>query len=235
MKKLLVLATVMLPVLIVSCSKDKSESPDESVPGEIQSVDLGLSVMWGDRNLGAASPSDYGKYYAWGETEAKSVYTWESYKWCNGSYTTLMKYNTDNTMMSYGIVDNRIQLVPEDDVACVKLGGGWRIPTQSEIDELIATKDDSSYKWVWKSIKGHEGWQITYLLNNKSIFLPAADKWNEYLPKFGWAGYYWASSIVRGIIVDEPNKAWCLYFDSEEVDRYGYNRSDGCPVRPVID
>lgn len=29
-------------------------------------VDLGLSVLWADRNVGASSPEDYGKHYAWG-------------------------------------------------------------------------------------------------------------------------------------------------------------------------
>ena len=30
----------------------------------VQAVDIGLSVLWADRNLGASSPSDYGDYYA---------------------------------------------------------------------------------------------------------------------------------------------------------------------------
>ena len=37
-------------------------------------VDLGLSVKWATKNVGASSPSDYGGYYAWGETETKSSY-----------------------------------------------------------------------------------------------------------------------------------------------------------------
>ncbi|MGM9816741.1 MAG: hypothetical protein ACI304_06750, partial [Lepagella sp.] len=38
-------------------------------------VDLGLSVKWATKNVGATSPSDYGDYYAWGETSTKSSYT----------------------------------------------------------------------------------------------------------------------------------------------------------------
>ena len=38
-------------------------------------VDLGLSVLWATSNVGASSPSDYGDYYAWGETKTKSSYT----------------------------------------------------------------------------------------------------------------------------------------------------------------
>ena len=41
-------------------------------------VDLGLSVKWATKNVGASSPSDYGDYFAWGETHPKSSYTWSN-------------------------------------------------------------------------------------------------------------------------------------------------------------
>ena len=87
-------------------------------------VDLGLSVYWATCNLRESgfvgSPEAYGDYYAWGETETKSEYNWSIYKWCNGSYDSLTQYNTNS---SYGTVDNKTILDPEDDVAHVKLGG----------------------------------------------------------------------------------------------------------------
>ena len=42
-------------------------------------VDRGLSVKWATQNVGASSPSDYGGYYAWGETETKSSYDLSNY------------------------------------------------------------------------------------------------------------------------------------------------------------
>ena len=33
-------------------------------------VDLGLSVKWADRNVGAKSPEDFGSYFQWGDTNA---------------------------------------------------------------------------------------------------------------------------------------------------------------------
>jgi hypothetical protein len=33
-------------------------------------VDLGLSVKWADRNVGATSPEHYGSYFQWGDTNA---------------------------------------------------------------------------------------------------------------------------------------------------------------------
>ena len=46
-------------------------------------VDLGLpsGLLWAETNVGAASSSDDGDYFAWGETEPKSYYVWSTYKW----------------------------------------------------------------------------------------------------------------------------------------------------------
>jgi hypothetical protein len=37
-------------------------------------VDLGLSVKWATCNVGAATPEEYGDYFAWGEVEPKTTY-----------------------------------------------------------------------------------------------------------------------------------------------------------------
>ena len=63
-------------------------------------------------NVGATSPEGYGDYFAWGETEPKEEYNWETYKWGNGSF--------------------------EDDAAHANWGGAWRMPTSDEIDELLS-------------------------------------------------------------------------------------------------
>ncbi|MBQ7388798.1 MAG: hypothetical protein IJW01_05480 [Paludibacteraceae bacterium] len=97
-------------------------------------IDLGLSVKWATCNVGATSPEKYGNYYAWGETEPKTTYTWATYKWCNGSYDTQTKYCTDS---SRGTVDNKTVLELADDAANVNWGGAWRMPTDAECQELI--------------------------------------------------------------------------------------------------
>ena len=191
-------------------------------------IDMGLSVKWANANLGATAPEGYGDYYAWGETATKEAYNWETYKWCNGSYNTLTKYNTKS---DYGTVDNKTGLEPEDDVAHVKLGGGWRMPTISEVDELISTRNNSSYQWKLKSLNGHNGWLVTYLVNNNSIFFPAAGyRYDTRLTNVGSRGDCWSSSLST----DFPDRAWYVYFDGGGVDR-GYNRYRcyGFPVRPV--
>ena len=49
-------------------------------------IDLGLSVLWADRNIGADSTTDYGYYFAWGETKPKDTYSWVNYKYCQDGY-----------------------------------------------------------------------------------------------------------------------------------------------------
>lgn len=192
-------------------------------------IDIGLSVKWANANLGASAPDEYGDYYAWGETEPKEDYSWETYKWCNGNYNNLTKYNTGS---SYGTVDKKTVLEADDDVAHVKLGGNWRIPTISEVDELISTRNNASYQWEWKSLNGHNGWLVTYLVNNNSIFLPAAGNRRDASLYFvGSDGYYWSSSLTT----DYPDRARAVDFNSGNVDSYNYGRSYGFSVRPVTE
>ena len=131
---------------------------------EHEYVDLGLSVKWATCNMGASSPEEYGDYYAWGETETKSTYDWNTYKWCKGSENTLTKYCTDS---DYGTVDNKTVLDPEDDVAHVKWGGNWRMPTDAEIEELR-----ENCIWKWTTQNGKNGYKVTSKKNGNSIFLP---------------------------------------------------------------
>ena len=217
-----------------------------TVPFTLEAVDLGLSVKWANANLGANAPEDYGDYYAWGDVEpyyssqnpliwkeGKTGYNWASYKWCNGSNydnLTLAKYNTSAL---YGTIDNKTDLDAEDDAAHVKLGGKWRMPTSGEVDELVTTRLHSKkHKWEWKSINGHNGWLVTYLENNNSIFLPATGARNrDNLSGDGGNGLYWNSSLFS----ENPRQAWGIYFTSSSVSRGSQSRCAGQAVRPVSD
>lgn len=217
-------------------------------------VDLGIvmtrtdgttyKLYWAKSNLSdkglCANPEDYGDYYAWGETESyyssqsplawkngKSAgYNWASYKWCNGSSSTLTKYNTKS---SFGTVDNKTVLDQEDDVASVKLGGKWRMPTDAEWTELR-----TKCTWTWTTNYNGAGvsGRIVTAPNGNSIFLPTAgdrDDMNLYFA--GSHGYYWSSSLDT----DYPDGAWAVYFDSIRVYGYDSDRYYGHPVRPVTE
>ncbi len=186
-------------------------------------VDLGLSVYWGTTNIGASKPEDYGDYYAWGETEPKENYSWSTYKWGTSS-TSLTKYNTDS---SRGTVDNKTVLEPEDDVAHVKLGGKWRMPTDTEWTELWT-------KCTWTWVTNYNGSGINGRLfkatNGNSIFLPAAGyRDGTRLDTAGYVGFFWSSSLGTG----NPSGALFAYFTSDALYRSGRLRYFGHSVRPV--
>ena len=189
-------------------------------------VDLGLSVKWANANLGATALEDNGDYYAWGETQTKSEYSWDTYKWYNNHQLT--KYNTKS---EYGTVDNKTVLDPEDDVVHVKLGGKWRMPTGPEMAELVSTWDNSSYKWEWESINGHNGYMVTYLINNNSIFLPAAGyRYDSFLFAEGGICCSWSSSLNTNYPPYAGGMHWSnTYSPLEPI------RSLGFPVRPVLE
>jgi len=188
-------------------------------------VDLGLSVKWASFNFGAVSPQGYGKYYAWAETETKSDYSWSTYRYCNGSHTAMTKYCVNS---SYGTIDNKTVLEPDDDVACVMWGGNWRMPTEAEWMEL-----QDNCTWVWTTVEGVNGYKVSGKkegYTDKSIFLPAAGRRNgTCLDNAGSYGYYCSSSLLSG----NTCYVWDLYFGSDAVGKlYGY-RCNGLSVRPV--
>ena len=172
-----------------------------------QWVDLGLSVKWATCNVGASSPSDYGNYYAWGETRTKSEYT------------------TDNCS-TYGINIGDISGDSRYDVARSNWGGTWRLPTQAEMQELI-----DKCMWTWTSQGGHNGYRVTGP-NGSSIFLPAASYRNRSsLYYAGYLGYYWSSTPDES----DARNAYDLAFNSSGRRLYWNYRYYGQSVRPVSD
>lgn len=195
-------------------------------------VDLGLGVYWATCNLNesgfVSSPEAYGDYYAWGETETKSNYSWSTYKFGTSSSGPFSKYNTNS---SYGAIDNKTVLEPEDDAAHVILGGSWRMPTDKEWTALRL-----GCTWTWTTNYNGTGVAGRIVTSNvegykdKSIFLPAAGRrYDASLAAVGSYCYYWSSSLNT----DSPSKAWYVVFYSDKVHRYDYNRYNGFSVRPV--
>ena len=194
---------------------------------QYEAVDLGLpsGLKWATCNVGATRPEEYGGYYAWGETEEKSNYDYSTYKWCNGSYDTMTKYCTSS---SFGTVDNKTVLESDDDVAHVKWGGGWRMPTFGELHELY-----SNCTWLWITINGIKGYKLTGP-NGNSIFLPAAGYCDGTdVDGRGSFGGIWSSSLGG----DCSDCAYRLGFDDGEYD-CAYDdcyRYSALSVRPVCE
>ena len=194
-------------------------------------VDLGLpsGTLWATCNIGAENSWEYGDYFAWGETTGHNSdmtsFSWENYKHCNGSYNTMKKYCTSS---SYGTVDNKTELDPEDDAAYVNWGSEWRMPSHAQLLELV----NSSYTTItWTTLNGVYGWKIAKISDsNVYIFLPAAGYRDASLSDAGSYGYYWSRSLSPSY----SNIGWLLYFCSSDFSAaYRSARYLGRSVRPV--
>ena len=138
-------------------------------------VDLGLSVRWATMNVGAAKETDCGYYFMWGETTPNITCSWQNYKYCDATAETtnsnamLNKYCTNS---SYGTVDNKTTLDLEDDAARFHMGGDWRMPTRTEIQELL---DNTTNEWFENfNGTGRKGYKfISKADTSKYIFIPA--------------------------------------------------------------
>lgn len=189
-------------------------------------VDLGLpsGTLWAYTNIGANTPEDYGNYYAWGETDTKETYDWETYRYCNGDSASLTKYCNDESYGLDGFTDSLTTLESEDDVASVSWGSSWRMPTYGEIRELF-----DNCNAVWTEINGIAGVLFTGT-NRNSIFLSAAGNLYANNPNVGGTNcYYWSSTLYS----NRTSCAWHLRFNSGESSMRIYSRFCGFPVRPV--
>lgn len=113
-------------------------------------IDLGLTVKWRNRNIGANTITDYGNYYAWGELETKTYYDWmdpsdsdQNYKYANGDWNKLTKYCNNSEYGNEGYTDELVTLEMMDDVA-YQTNNSWRMPTKAECEALIALPN----KWM---------------------------------------------------------------------------------------
>lgn len=189
-------------------------------------VDLGLSVKWATCNVGATKPEEYGGYYAWGETEEKNNYDWDTYKY---SYIEQARLCVSKYCLNeeYGSVDNKTTLDASDDVASVKWGGSWRMPTSEEMQELR-----EKCKWEGDVLNGVSGVRFTGP-NGNSIFLPAAGyRGGNGHGDVGPNGFYWSASLG----VYDCYDALFLYFHYDGSHfLYGYGRYGGLSVRPVCE
>jgi hypothetical protein len=189
------------------------ECPDDNHP---HLIDLGLpsGTLWACCNIGASKPEDYGNYYAWGETQPKEVYNWDTYQYGyyngNSDYSHLVNIGSDIAGTQY-------------DAATANWGAPWCMPSREQRDELYNCTS------VWTTENGVDGLKFTGP-NGGTLFLPAAggrgdDRWDT--P--GSTGYYWSSTLLESF----PNGAWNLHFNSGGVWQNTHYRSHGESVRPV--
>ncbi len=185
--------------------------PDENHP---HAIDLGGDVKYACCNVGASAPWEFGGYYAWGETETKSMYVWNNYK-----YGT--KYGEPCDDIGHDIAGTQY------DVAHVLWGGKWQMPNAGQLEYLCET---CSSKWV--TLNGIKGVKYTGS-NGGSIFLPATgDMGYDGTPyEVGEEGKYGSSEIPWS----EDNTSDNINYLSLKYNDAGYwwSRIRGLSIRPV--
>lgn len=156
------------------------------------------------------------------------IFTEAAYKWCQLDLKNLIKYNTNS---SYGTVDNKTVLEPEDDAAHVNWEGAWRMPTIDEWSELLELPNE------FKKI-GFGRYGIEFTGNGNHIFIPCID--TKFIDDDNWYSY-WSSSLNE----NECDKSQCvaLSVDSSDIfsnptnaHLYSTNskRHYGLLIRPVL-
>ena len=139
----------------------------------------------------------------------------------------MTKYCTNS---SYGTVDNKTTLEPEDDTATQIMGGDWRMPTATEFQELY---DNTTNEWVEDyNGSGVNGMKFTSKTNGKSIFFPASGHANGTgVINRGSYGGYWSSSLHPSY----SRNGLYLYFNSGYIyPQFSSYRYYGFCVRSVL-
>lgn len=183
--------------------QEKSDGGTTVTDGEV--VDLGLSVLWASFNVGATSCEQFGDKFAWGETETKSSYTIENYIW----------YEPET--LSYTFLGDDISGT-DFDVAHVKWGGNWRMPTHSELSEL-----QSKCSWTWVNFNSINGFKVIGP-NGNSIFIPVNS-----------SARLWSSTLSKS--TGSYRTAWVLRLDpsfTKNRIREYTDRHYDCYIRPVM-
>lgn len=212
---------VKILIILFLCIPSLSYSQNMINGHEFVDLALPSGTLWATCNVGASIPSDFGSYFAWGETSPKPSYDWYNLKYfIGGKEKKFSKYVASSR---YGNVDNKTELEKSDDAANVNWGGTWRMPTKEEWVEL-----NNNCKWEWTTKGNHNGYLITSTKNNNSIFLPAAGWY--YGSKFYGAdkgARYWSATLYMRTSYDAYN------YNSFAGPSECYYRYFGQSVRPV--
>ena len=203
------------------------EEPENICIKGITFIDLGQpsGLLWANKNIGAEKETDAGNHYAWGEVETKDKYDWSTYKWGSGSEGEVTKYIPQRLAgWCNGFYDSKTTISNDDDVACVLLGKGCRIPRLKDFYELFEHTTCEP-----TTVNEENGVKFTSKINGEEIFLPVAglsykaSNEKETLR-------YWTSSLHTVC----PDEAIVLVSDGVLTFIGHEGRCCGLPVRPVM-
>ena len=221
----------------VQLENGKNYTADVTLTKMPEYVDLGIerdghAICFATKNMGASGPGGVGNFYAWGETEPKTTYTWDNYPY--GSYSWITKYDPDRP--DQGVVDGLAALLEEDDAATVNLGPGWRMPNLDEFKDLL---NSSLFEMIYGYADGRWGFLLRSLKDGYSvrfIFLPRTGYYKEDALTGTNAGYYWSRNIDQQSWTSSSfaNTLQLKYVYSISAEWSRMDRAYGLPIRAVF-
>lgn len=158
---------------------EKKTSADKAAAEGVNLVNLGLSVRWADRNIGAAQPEDEGYQFRWGEVNP-----------C--SYSA--KYKPVKKPKKGAVLDAM------SDPATVKWGVGFHVPTPEQWKELhdkCTFMVDEEKKIV-----------VVTGPNGNSIVLPCEDKLCNYVNNWANAMSTEEKEAYKSCLVLRKKEKW---------------------------
>lgn len=199
------ISSAFVPLKVVDGRLD----PKKEINGH-EYVEMGDGLKWATCNVGASTPEEVGSRFAWGETETKSEYLRDNYKWYENENPT--KYNFD---------DGKTVLESSDDAATVNWGGSWRTPTLEEFANLL---NQDNFEWKYDDAK--KGFSVTSKISGyegNSIFFKSKE---NYWSSTRWGGEKNAYILYVGTSMNTQDG---------ECTRVGLTlwRHNGVNVRPV--
>lgn len=190
-------------------------------------------IKWATMNIGANSPTDYGLYFQWADTQGYTAaqvgvdkqFTEEDCKygpidWDDTTNCGLTKYNS---------TDEKTILEPIDDAVTIAWGSDWRMPT---VEEFQALSNAVNRDWT-----NYQGGDISGMIltdktdESKTLFFPACGIALEgILDTDGFQGGYWSKSLYG------DGSAYYLSFASDYAQWANhYVRCYGLSIRGVFD
>lgn len=218
------IALVAIAGGLVACEKEKSKGFTD-FSGGCEAVDLGLSVKWADRNVGAKNPYGVGFFFAWGETVEKSNYSWAKtgeYKWGIYDEDARPLYGMNKYTSNFANGDGNSVLEAGDDPATRNWGTKWRTPTVEECNELC-----TKCTWTWDDVR--KGYEVKGP-SNETIFIYAGGyRDGTELVESGVSCHLWTSSLSTR----QPSQASGVFATSKIKSVYTVVRYYGHNVRAV--
>lgn len=221
---------------------NKYTSPYDPFNGH-EYVDLALpsGTLWAKCNVGAETETDYGLYFAWGETQgyaASQVGTDKNFSWSDYKYGEfdVTDDTPDRGLTKYNITDGKTALDLEDDAARANMGGEWRMPTKEEFLELADTKYVTHERIANYNNSGVTGFLFTSVSNGNTLFIPQAGNVNESnISSVNTTTWTWLLNISEDSGNTYKSLATLGQLNARGNVSYTYfNRCSGLSVRGVI-